>query len=188
MAWDAVADGGGVIQPDAQPPAMAPAMAPMESPMMAPMPAPAPAPGASGMENTVIDVAVATPRFSTLVVAVSAVPQILEQLETPGPWTVFAPTNDALNTFLSENGLTAEELLASPGLGDILKKHVVSGKLTSDLLLQAVAGGPIALDSLNGPIDARIVDGVLYVGGAKVIETDIMADNGVIHVIDRVIQ
>lgn len=175
--WDAAPVGGDVIQADAQPP------------MMAPMGAPAPAPSGGAMtETTVVDVAVATPRFSTLVVALSATPDILDTLETPGPWTVFAPSNEAIDTFLNENGLTAEQLLQSPGLGDILRKHVVAGKLTAELATQAVAEGPISLETLNGPVDARLVDGALFVGGAQVIETDIMADNGVIHVIDRVIQ
>jgi len=181
VEWDAAPVGGDVIQADAQPPMMAP----MEAPMGAPAPAPS---GGAMTETTVVDVAVATPRFSTLVVALSATPDILDTLETPGPWTVFAPSNDAINTFLTENGLTAEQLLQSPGLGDILRKHVVAGKLTAELAMQAVADGPISLETLNGPIDARLVDGALYVGGAQVIETDIMADNGVIHVIDRVIQ
>jgi uncharacterized surface protein with fasciclin (FAS1) repeats len=181
VEWDAAPVGGEVIQADAQPPMMAP----MEAPMGATAPAPI---GGAMTETTVVDVAVATPRFSTLVVALSATPDILDTLETPGPWTVFAPSNDAINTFLTENGLTAEQLLQSPGLGDILRKHVVAGKLTAELALQAVADGPISLETLNGPIDARLVDGALYVGGAQVIETDIMADNGVIHVIDRVIQ
>jgi len=121
------------------------------------------------------------------VTAVVAVPELLEALETPGPWTVFAPTNDAIVTFLSENGLTAEQLLASPGLADVLKKHVIAGQVTAEDALKATSQGPITLTTLNGDIDARIVDGALYVGGAQVIETDIMADNGVIHVIDRVI-
>lgn len=160
------------------------------APMPAPMPAPAPAPGtdAGMMTRTVVDVAIEDSRFATLVTAVVAVPDVLEMLEEPGPWTVFAPTNDAIVTFLNENGLTVEQLLASPALPDILKKHVVPGTLLSSDAVAAVSQGPITLTTLGGvEIDARIVDGALYVGGAQVIQTDIMADNGVIHVIDRVV-
>lgn len=159
------------------------------SPMPAPMPAPAPAPGTdAGMMRTVVDAAIEDARFATLVTAVVAAPDVLETLEQPGPWTVFAPTNDAIVTFLTENGLTAEQLLASPALPDILKKHVVAGTLLSSDAVAAVSQGPITLTTLGGvEIDARIVDGALYVGGAQVIQTDIMADNGVIHVIDRVV-
>jgi uncharacterized surface protein with fasciclin (FAS1) repeats len=160
------------------------------APMPAPMPAPAPAPGtdAGMMTRTVVDVAIEDPRFATLVTAVVAVPDVLEMVEEPGPWTVFAPTNDAFVTFLNENGLTVEQVLASPALPDILKKHVVPGTLLSSDAVAAVSQGPITLTTLGGvEIDARIVDGALYVGGAQVIQTDIMADNGVIHVIDRVV-
>ena len=149
--------------------------------------APAPAPTMDG-ERTVVDVAIEDPRFATLVTAVVAVPEVLDTLETPGPWTVFAPSNEAIATFLAENGLTAEQLLASPGLGDVLKKHVVAGKLLAADAVNAVSAGPITLTTLNGDVDARMVDGTLYVGGAAVVQVDIMADNGVVHVIDRVIQ
>ena len=114
-------------------------------------------------------------------------PEVLETLEQPGPWTVFAPTNEAFATFLAENGLTAEELLASPGLGDVLKKHVVAGRVTSGDLAQAVAQGPIPITTLWGAVDARQIDESLVVGGATVVQADITADNGVIHVVDRVV-
>jgi uncharacterized surface protein with fasciclin (FAS1) repeats len=172
-------------------PYRADAMAPM--PAMPPegvetMPAPAPAAEAPTVsERTVVDVAIEDARFSTLTTALVAVPEVMETLEQPGPWTVFAPTNEAIMTFLAENGLTAEELLASPGLGDVLKKHVVAGQVTGADLAQAVAQGPIPLTTLWGAVDARQVDGSLIVGGATVVQADIFADNGVIHVVDRVV-
>ena len=171
VTWDAMADA-----------AAAPAPAPADDAA-----APAPAPTMDG-ERTVVDVAIEDPRFATLVTAMVAVPEVLDTLETPGPWTVFAPSNEAIATFLAENGLTAEQLLASPGLGDVLKKHVVAGKLLAADAVNAVSAGPITLTTLNGDVDARMVDGTLYVGGAAVVQVDIMADNGVVHVIDRVIQ
>ena len=172
-------------------PYRADAMAP--TPAMAPagvetMPAPAPAAEAPAVsERTVVDVAIEDGRFSTLTTALVAVPEVLETLEQPGPWTVFAPTNEAFATFLAENGLTAEELLASPGLGDVLKKHVIAGRVTSDDLAQAVAQGPIPITTLWGAVDARQIDESLVVGGATVVQADITADNGVIHVVDRVV-
>lgn len=182
-AQDAVPVEDGAVAPDAWP-AAAPA------PAVAEAPSPALAPSGDVVEGTtVVDVAIGDARFATIVTALTAVPDLLDALETPGPWTVFAPTNDAVATFLTENGLTAEQLLTSPGLGDVLRKHVVAGKLTSEDLVAAVAMGPISLTTLGGAeVDCRLVDGTLYVGGAAVIQFDIMTDNGVVHVLDRVIQ
>ena len=166
----------------------APVDDPYRADAMAPTPAMAPAAEAPAVsERTVVDVAIEDGRFSTLTTALVAVPEVLETLEQPGPWTVFAPTNEAVATFLAENGLTAEELLASPGLGDVLKKHVIAGRVTSGDLAQAVAQGPIPITTLWGAVDARQIDGSLVVGGATVVQADITADNGVIHVVDRVV-
>lgn len=174
----------GAVAPDAG------SWAPAPAPTVAEAPSPALAPSGDAVEEvTIVDIAVGDARFATLVTALTAVPDLLDALETPGPWTVFAPTNDAVASFLTENGLSAEQLLMSPGLGDVLRKHVVAGKLTSEDVVAAVAMGPISLTTLGGvQIDCRLVDGTLYVGGAAVIQFDIMADNGVVHVLDRVIQ
>ena len=182
VTWDA-APVGDPYRADAMAPTPAMALAGVET-----MPAPAPAAEAPAVsERTVVDVAIEDGRFSTLTTALVAVPEVLETLEQPGPWTVFAPTNEAVATFLAENGLTAEELLASPGLGDVLKKHVIAGRVTSGDLAQAVAQGPIPITTLWGAVDARQIDGSLVVGGATVVQADITADNGVIHVVDCVV-
>lgn len=182
VTWDA-APVDDPYRADAMAPTPAMALAGVET-----MPAPAPAAEAPAVsERTVVDVAIEDGRFSTLTTALVAVPEVLETLEQPGPWTVFAPTNEAVATFLAENGLTAEELLASPGLGDVLKKHVIAGRVTSGDLAQAVAQGPIPITTLWGAVDARQIDGSLVVGGATVVQADITADNGVIHVVDCVV-
>jgi uncharacterized surface protein with fasciclin (FAS1) repeats len=76
--------------------------------------------------GTIVDVAVANGSFTTLVAALQAA-DLVDTLSGEGPFTVFAPTDDAFAAALADLGLTAEELLASPDLGDILTYHVVSG-------------------------------------------------------------
>ena len=66
-------------------------------------------------------------------------------------------------------------------------EHVVAGRVTSGDLAQAVAQGPIPITTLWGAVDARQIDESLVVGGATVVQADITADNGVIHVVDRVV-
>ncbi len=132
--------------------------------------------------GTVVDVAVESGMFGTLVAAVQAA-ELVETLSGEGPFTVFAPTEEAFATALSELGLTAEELLASPDLGAILTYHVVAEKLAAEDV--------VALESVltvNGATAAIAVgdDGVT-IEGANIVATDIPASNGIIHVIDAVI-
>lgn len=140
-----------------------------------------PAP-ASAEDQTIVDIAVANPEFSTLVTAVTEA-GLVETLSGPGPFTVFAPTNDAFAA-LPEG--TLDTLLADPegALTDILLLHVVSGAVDSEAAI-AAAGGTV--DTLGGPVAVELRGEDLFVGGAKVVTTDIQASNGIIHVIDAVI-
>jgi uncharacterized surface protein with fasciclin (FAS1) repeats len=97
-----------------------------------------------------------------------------------GPFTVFAPTDDAFAALLVELGLTAEELLASPDLADILTYHVTEGSV-----LFSAAAGLEVIPTLNGMPIAQ--DGGVLDDRASVVSADIVASNGVIHVIDRVL-
>jgi uncharacterized surface protein with fasciclin (FAS1) repeats len=127
----------------------------------------------------IVDIAVNTEGFSTLVAAVTAA-NLVETLKTPGPFTVFAPTDDA---FAKLPPGTIQTLVQNPPqLARILTYHVVSGKLTkADLVkldsVTSVEGSPIPINYHDN----------FEVKNATVIASDIEADNGIIHVIDNVI-
>jgi transforming growth factor-beta-induced protein len=139
---------------------------------------------------TVVDIATSSDDFSTLVAAVVAA-DLVGVLQGDGPFTVFAPTNDAFADALAALGITAEQLLASDGLAGILTYHVVAGKLMAADVLAAVAAGngTATVETVNGaPITVQVVDGnVVLNGTAKVTVVDLEAGNGVVHVIDAVI-
>ena len=97
-----------------------------------------------------------------------------------GPFTVFAPTDAAFEALLVELDLTAAELLALPNLGDILAYHVTEGSV-----LFSAAAGLDVIPTLNGMPIAQD-DGVLD-DRATIVSADIVASNGVIHVVDRVL-
>lgn len=130
----------------------------------------------------IVDTAVSAGSFGTLVAAVKAA-GLAETLKGDGPFTVFAPTDDAFAK-LPEG--TVENLLKPENidqLKSILTYHVVPGKV-----MAADAVKLSSADTVNGKaftISQR--DGGVYVDNAKVIQTDVAASNGVIHVIDTVI-
>jgi uncharacterized surface protein with fasciclin (FAS1) repeats len=127
----------------------------------------------------IVDIAVNTEGFSTLVAAVTAA-SLVETLKTPGPFTVFAPTDDA---FAKLPPGTIQTLVQNPPqLARILTYHVVAGKLTKEDLSKidsviSVEGSPITINCKDN----------FEVKNATVIAADIEADNGIIHVIDNVI-
>lgn len=135
---------------------------------------------APAAEGDLVAVASANPDFSTLVAAVQAA-GLVETLQGEGPFTVFAPTNDAFAAL--PEGLVDALLLPEnvETLKAILTYHVVSGKV----LAADVADGEVP--TVQGePITISTADGV-KVNEANVTATDVMASNGVIHVIDAVI-
>ena len=132
----------------------------------------------------IVDVASSDNRFQTLVTALKAA-DLVDTLKGPGPFTVFAPTNEA---FAKLPAGTLDNLLKPENksvLADILKYHVTPGKLTAADVTK-LANQKITM--ANGD-QARIEvkDGKVYINGAQIIVTDIMAKNGVIHAIDAVI-
>jgi transforming growth factor-beta-induced protein len=130
--------------------------------------------------GSIVDIAIADGRFETLVAAVVAA-DLAETLSGEGPFTVFAPTDDAFNKL--PDG-TVEALLEDiPALTDILLYHVVAG----EVLAEDVVELQFAETLLEKDIEIRIVDGRVFLNDAEVIITDILADNGVIHVIDTVL-
>ena len=134
------------------------------------------------MKKDIVDVAVANGSFKTLVAAVKAA-GLVDILKSEGPFTVFAPT-DAAFAALPKG---AVETLLKPEnkekLQAILKHHVLAGAVPS----KEIAGKTLSPATVNGTtlkIDAT--DGVM-VSGAKVVIADVIASNGVIHVIDKVL-
>lgn len=127
----------------------------------------------------IVDIAVGAGSFTTLVAAVQAA-GLVEALKSPGPFTVFAPNDDA---FAKLPPGTVQTLVQNPPqLGRILKFHVVSGKLTKADLEKL--GSVTSLEGSLIPINCS--DG-FEVKNATVLAPDIEADNGMIHVIDTVI-
>jgi transforming growth factor-beta-induced protein len=135
--------------------------------------------------ENIVQVAQANPAFSILVQAVVAA-GLTDTLAGPGPFTVFAPTDEAFAALLAELGVSAEELLANTELlTAVLTYHVVPGRvLAADIVADApvttVQGGSFRIGAGNVITDARART-------AGIVATDVFASNGVIHVIDRVI-
>jgi uncharacterized surface protein with fasciclin (FAS1) repeats len=127
----------------------------------------------------IVETAIAAGSFKTLVAAVTAA-GLAETLSGPGPFTVFAPTDEAFGKLPAG---TVEGLLKNiPKLKEVLTYHVVPGKvMAADVIKLAsaktVQGQNVSITTING----------VKVDGANVIKTDIETDNGVIHVIDTVI-
>jgi uncharacterized surface protein with fasciclin (FAS1) repeats len=133
--------------------------------------------------NDIVAVAAGAGQFNTLVAAVKAA-GLVETLQGAGPFTVFAPT-DAAFARLPKG--TVEALLADKKqLTAILTYHVIPGKLTAAEIVKLGGARPV---SVNGaPVDITIRDGKVYIDGARVLSADVPASNGIIHVIDAVIQ
>jgi len=137
--------------------------------------------GVYAAEGDIVDVASGIDDFSILVSALQEA-ELVSALQGEGPFTVFAPTNEAFATLLSELGITAEELLAHPQLSDVLLYHVVSGKVMSSDLSDGMTAATLQGESLN--ID--LMNGVM-INMSNVTSADVEATNGVIHVIDKVL-
>lgn len=137
-------------------------------------------------EKDIVDTAVAAGDFKTLVTAVKAA-GLVETLKGEGPFTVFAPTDAAFGK-LPEG--TVGELVKPENkkkLTSILTYHVISGKVMAKDAVAAAKEGAEVKTVEGSKIKLSIKDGAVYVDGAKVVKTDIVCGNGVIHVIDAVI-
>jgi uncharacterized surface protein with fasciclin (FAS1) repeats len=128
----------------------------------------------------IVDIAVNDGRFSTLVTALQAA-DLVDTLKGEGPFTVFAPTDDAFAA-LPEG--TLDSLLADiPALTDVLLYHVVPGKVMAADVVTLSSADTVLGQSLNISVEGETVK----VNDAQVIITDIEGSNGVIHVIDAVL-
>jgi uncharacterized surface protein with fasciclin (FAS1) repeats len=145
-------------------------------------------------QKTVVDVAVSSKAHTTLVAAVKAA-DLVATLQSAGPFTVFAPTNDA---FAKLPAGTVEGLLKPENkatLAKILTYHVVAGNLDAASVLKAIKDGKgkVALKTVSGgTLTASLKNGKVILtdekgGVATVTATDLKAGNGVVHVIDTVV-
>ncbi len=132
--------------------------------------------------ETIVDIAAGNPDFSTLVELVTSA-GLAETLSGEGPFTVFAPTNDA---FAAVDEATLEALAADPegALTEVLQLHVIAGEVDSTTALEAV---DTCVDTLGGQVKVEMDGENLTFGGATVTSTDIEGSNGIIHVIDGVV-
>ena len=144
--------------------------------------------------NDIVDVAISSDDHSTLVAAVVAA-DLVSTLKSEGPFTVFAPTNDA---FAKLPAGTVDFLLKPENksiLAGILTYHVVSGSVDAKAVLAAIksGGGKVVLTTVaGGKLTASVMDGKVVLtdekdGQSIVTATDLKGSNGVIHVIDTVL-
>ena len=137
---------------------------------------------AQAQNSDIVELAVATDDLSTLVTAVKAA-DLVETLQSDGPFTVFAPTNAAFEA-LPEGVL---EMLLKPenkdALVSVLTYHVVPGNVMSGNLKDGMTATTVE----GNDVEVAIKYGTVKVDGAKVIMADVEATNGVVHVIDSII-
>lgn len=139
-------------------------------------------------EKDIVDVAVENGSFTTLVAAVQQA-ELVDALKAEGPYTVFAPTDDAFAALLEETEMSAEDLLGAENLSDILLYHVVEGEFNAAAVIELVGDADYVLvDTLAGiPVKVSVDMGNVYINDAMVALPDVEASNGVIHVVDSVI-
>jgi len=133
-------------------------------------------------ENTILDIAVQTEFLSTLVQAIQA-GEMAATLQGDGPYTVFAPTNEAFNKLPAG---TLEELMQPANRGklqEILNNHVVQGKIMS----KDLSDGQNAKSVGNRDLNVKKAGNQIKINGATVTTPDVEASNGVIHVVDTLI-
>ena len=131
-------------------------------------------------KQDIVAIAASNPDFSTLVTALKAA-GLVEALQGDGPFTVFAPTNAAFEKLPAG---TLDSLLADKeALTKVLTYHVVSGKVTAEQVVNVDSATTLQ----GGAVPVQAKGGNVMVGGAQVVKADVMATNGVIHVIDTVL-
>jgi uncharacterized surface protein with fasciclin (FAS1) repeats len=145
-------------------------------------------------QETVVDVAVGNEDFSTLVTALKAA-DLVGALQGEGPFTVFAPTNEAFAKIDAKTLSTLLEVKNQKVLANILTYHVISGKITATDVVAALKKGKgmVELTALNGQVLTVVQkDGKIFLKDSsenfsEIVATDVMGSNGVIHVIDTVV-
>lgn len=131
-------------------------------------------------EKDIVSIAKEAGTFNTLVAALEKA-DLVDTLKGEGPFTVFAPTDEAFEKLLKELDITAEDLLAREDLKEILLYHVVPGKVLSSDLEDNMKVKTLAEKKVKISLDP------VQVNKSNVVKPDIEASNGVIHVIDKVL-
>lgn len=131
----------------------------------------------------IVDTAVAAGSFKTLVTAVKAA-GLVDTLKSPGPFTVFAPTDEAFKKLPPETLATLLKPESKEKLANILKYHVVPKKVMAAEAVK-LTSAPTALAGKT--LTIKVEGETVMIDGAKVVKTDIVCSNGVIHVIDAVV-
>jgi len=136
-------------------------------------------------EGDIVVIAAGRDDLTTLVAAVEAA-GLADTLAGDGPFTIFAPNNAAFEAYLGEMGLTVEDALADTTfLSTLLQGHVVEAADDSSMVAGMVDNPFVSIAGTELPVT---VDGdTITIGGANIVEADIFATNGVIHVIDTVL-
>ncbi len=132
--------------------------------------------------NSVLDVLQLDGRFSVLLRALQ-VTGLDDAVAAPGPFTLFAPTDEAFAALLSDLGVTADQLLANPDLSSILLYHVLGSREGALQLLFARRAKTLEGEDVTISLRSRGI----YVNDARVIDANVKAPNGIIHTIDRVL-
>jgi uncharacterized surface protein with fasciclin (FAS1) repeats len=138
--------------------------------------------------NTIVDIASGAENLSTLVAALEKA-DLISTLANQGPFTVLAPSNEAFNTFLDDNGFNSLDDVPVDILTNILLNHVVGGRLASTDLTTGYAT-TFAISSASQASMSIFIDisnGVKFNGVSSVSTADISADNGIVHLVDAVI-
>ena len=138
--------------------------------------------------QSIVDIALGNDNFSTLVAALQKT-ELVSVLQGDGPFTVFAPTNDAFDALLSDLGVGSLDDLSKEDLTPILLYHVVSGNVTSaDLSTGYVETlNSLGPDGTNVALQVDVTSGVVLNNSVNVTSADIAATNGYVHVIDKVL-
>lgn len=136
----------------------------------------------------IVDIAIENGSFTTLVAAVQEA-ELVDALKADGPYTVFAPTDEAFAALLEETEMSAEDLLGNENLTDILLYHVVEGEFNAEAVIELVGDADYVLvDTLSGvPVKVSVDEDGVHINDSLVVLADVEASNGVIHVVDSVI-
>lgn len=139
----------------------------------------------------IVEIAMDTPDLSNLVAALSVADGNLVDVLSGGEFTVLAPTNEAFETFLAANGFMSLSEVPTDVLSNILLNHVISGTINSTNLVDAGSGYSTTnasnMDGDNLSLYFDTSSGVTFNGISSVVAADIVASNGIVHVVDEVI-
>lgn len=141
--------------------------------------------------SNIVEIAMDTPDLSNLVAALSVADGNLVDVLSGGEFTVLAPTNEAFETFLAANGFMSLSEVPTDVLSNILLNHVISGTVNSTNLVDAGSGYSTTnasnIDGDNLSLYFDTSSGVTFNGISSVVAADIVASNGIVHVVDEVI-